>query len=557
MIEQNFIRLYQDSFREHWALPALTNYDTKESYTYGEMAADIARRHLLFERIGLKPGDKVALLGKDSAEWCMAFMSVITYGAIIVPVLPDFNAADAASIVTHSDAKYLFVSDKIWETMDPSQLLLLCGAVSIRDYTVFLDRTEGGLLSREVEGLSRSFSERYPSGFTAEDIRYAEVSNDDLILLNYTSGTTGFSKGVMLRANNLAGNVTYVKDRDIMFRGETILCFLPLAHTYSCAFNFLTPLTIGVHVYILGKIPSPLTLIKAFADVRPSFVIMVPLIIEKLYHKAIAPKIKTPLIKFLLRLPVLKKVIHKSIRSKLIESFGGNFRQIIIGGAALNDEVAHFLYRIGFPLTVGYGMTECGPLISYEDHSLWLPGSCGKSLSIMEVRIDHSGQERHSDSGDVGEIQVRGENVCLGYYKNAELTAELFTPDGWMRTGDLGTIDSLGNIFIKGRSKTMLLGSNGQNIYPEEIESKINNLSYVLESIVTERDGRLIALIVPDRQAIEHKGISPDQAWAYIERSRAELNGQVGAYEKITAFVRHDEEFEKTPKHSIKRFLYT
>lgn len=232
MIEQNFIRLYQDSFREHWALPALTNYDTKESYTYGEIAADIARRHLLFERIGLKPGDKVALLGKDSAEWCMAFMSVITYGAIIVPVLPDFNAADAASIVTHSDAKYLFVSDKIWETMDPSQLHLLCGAVSIRDYTVFLDRKEGGLLSREVEGLSRSFSERYPSGFTAEDIRYAEVSNDDLILLNYTSGTTGFSKGVMLRANNLAGNVTYVKDRDIMFRGETILCFLPLAHTY-------------------------------------------------------------------------------------------------------------------------------------------------------------------------------------------------------------------------------------------------------------------------------------------------------------------------------------
>lgn len=556
MVEQNFIRLYQSSFREHWSLPALTNYDTGESYTYGEMAADIARRHLLFERIGIKQGDKVALLGKDSAEWCIVFMSVITYGAIIVPILPDFNAIDAASIVTHSDAKYLFVSDKIWETMDPAQLPLLSGVVSIRDYTVFLDRTEGGILSQEVEGLDRSFSERYPSGFVAGDIRYAEISNDELILLNYTSGTTGFSKGVMLRANNLAGNVTYVMDRDIMFRGETILCFLPLAHTYSCAFNFLTPLTIGVHVYILGKIPSPATLIKAFADVRPSFIIVVPLIIEKLYHKAIAPKIKKPLIKFLLTLPFLKQMIHKSIRNKLIESFGGNFRQVIVGGAALNDEVAHFLHRIGFPLTVGYGMTECGPLISYEDHSLWLPGSCGKSLSIMEMRIGHLQQEGSGNS-DVGEIQVRGENVCLGYYKNTELTAELFTPDGWMRTGDLGTIDSLGNIFIKGRSKTMLLGSNGQNIYPEEIESKINNLSYVLESIVTERDGRLVALVVPDRQAIEHKGLSLEQAWTQIEKSRVELNAQVAAYEKITAFIRHDEEFEKTPKRSIKRFLYT
>ncbi len=556
MIRQNFIRLYQDSFSHNWELPALTNYDTGTTFTYGDVATDIARRHLLFERVGLCAGDKVALLGKDSAEWCMAFMSAITYGAVIVPILPDFNPVDAASIITHSEAKYLFVSEKIWETLDPDQLPMLEGVLSVEDNAVRMDRTEGGLLSRVVENLGATFAETYPQSYTATDIRYAEVSNDDLILLNYTSGTTGFSKGVMLRANNLAGNVTYVMERDIMFRGENILCFLPLAHTYSCAFNFLTPLAIGVHVYILGKIPSPPLLIKAFAEVRPTFIIVVPLILEKLYHRSIVPQIRKPFVKFLLSVPGLKKVVHKSICSKLTQVFGGRFRQIIVGGAALNDEVGRFLYRIGFPVTVGYGMTECGPLISYEYWYDWLPGSCGKPLSIMEVRIAPDERDNEANEG-VGEIQVRGENVCLGYYKSPELTAELFTSDGWMRTGDLGTIDALGNIFIKGRSKTMLLGSNGQNIYPEEIESKINSLPYVLESIVYDKESRLFALIVPDRQAIEQEGLTVDQGWERIEKSRSELNAQVGTYEKITAFVRHDEEFEKTPKRSIKRFLYT
>lgn len=555
MIDKNFIQTYQNSFRDNWDLPALSNYDTGKSYTYEQVAAEIARRHLLFKQMGIEKGDKIALLGKDSAEWCILFMSVITYGGVIVPILQDFNPIDATTIITHSDSKYLFVSDIIWPTLDPEKLPILEGALAIQSETVFLDRTKGNLLSQTVNDLDKLFSERYPTGFTREDIRYAEVSNEDLILINYTSGTTGFSKGVMLRANNLAGNVIYVMERNVIFRGESILCFLPMAHTYSCAFNFLTPLAIGLHIYILGKIPSPLILVEAMRKVRPSLIMAVPLILEKIYYKAIAPQINKPLIKLILHIPFVKQQIYKKIHDKLSESFGNNFRQVIVGGAALNDQVARFLHRIGFPITVGYGMTECAPLIGYEYPSKWIPGSCGKALETMEICIDESGDKILQNG--VGEILVRGENVCIGYYKNPELTSELFTSDGWMRTGDLGSLDKDGNLFIKGRSKTMLLSSNGQNIYPEAIETKINNLPFVQESIVLERNGRLVALIVPNKITIEQENISPDDAWDQIEKNRAVLNEQVAAYEKITAFIRHDEEFEKTPKRSIKRFLYS
>ena len=550
MIQENFIRLYEKSFRENWELPAVSDYGTPTRYTFGQVAEEVARLHLLMAACGIREGEKVALVGKDSARWCIAYMAVITYGAVLVPILQDFNANDIQHILNHSDSELLFVSDRSWEGIDEERLPRLRAAFSLSDFGCLYERDGVGARAAS-EGLDEKMKEAYPKGFTRDDIRYARRGNEEVAVLNYTSGTTGFSKGVMLTGNNLAGNVTYAMTLDLMYRGDEELCFLPLAHAYSCAFNLLTPMAVGAHINILGKMPTPKILLKAFADIRPNLIITVPLILEKIYKKMILPEISRPAVRMALRVPGIRSLIYKKIRDKLTAALGGRFCEVIVGGAAMNEEVTEFLHRIGFRFTIGYGMTECAPLISYDNWRAYVPGSCGQILKdIMEVRIDSPDPLR-----EVGEIQVRGENVMQGYYKNPEATASVFTPDGWLRTGDLGTIDTAKRIYIRGRSKSMILSSNGQNIYPEEIESKLNNLPYVSESVVVERKGRLVALVYPDYDALTG-GLTENDLPALMETNRKEVNKQLAYYEQLAEISLHPMEFEKTPKRSIKRFLY-
>lgn len=550
MIQENFIRLYEKSFRENWELPAVSDYGTPTRYTFGQVAEEVARLHLLMAACGIREGEKVALVGKDSARWCIAYMAVITYGAVLVPILQDFNANDIQHILNHSDSELLFVSDRSWEGIDEERLPRLRAAFSLSDFGCLYERDGVGARAAS-EGLDEKMKEAYPKGFTRDDIRYARRGNEEVAVLNYTSGTTGFSKGVMLTGNNLAGNVTYAMTLDLMYRGDEELCFLPLAHAYSCAFNLLTPMAVGAHINILGKMPTPKILLKAFADIRPNLIITVPLILEKIYKKMILPEISRPAVRMALRVPGIRNLIYKKIRDKLTAALGGRFCEVIVGGAAMNEEVTEFLHRIGFRFTIGYGMTECAPLISYDNWRAYVPGSCGQILKdIMEVRIDSPDPLR-----EVGEIQVRGENVMQGYYKNPEATASVFTPDGWLRTGDLGTIDTAKRIYIRGRSKSMILSSNGQNIYPEEIESKLNNLPYVSESVVVERKGRLVALVYPDYDALTG-GLTENDLPALMEANRKEVNKQLAYYEQLAEISLHPMEFEKTPKRSIKRFLY-
>ncbi|MDY5639195.1 MAG: AMP-binding protein, partial [Parabacteroides sp.] len=446
MIQENFIKIYEKSFQENWDLPALTDYGKETSFTFGQMAEEIARIHLLFRECQVRRGDKVALIGKDSARWCIAYMAVITYGAIIVPILQDFNPNDVHHIINHSESVFLFVSDRIWDSMEEDRIEEVRGVFSLSDFRC-LHQRDGENIQKILKTMDELMAETYPNGFRKEDIVYAELENDKVIELNYTSGTTGFSKGVMLTGNNLAGNVTYARTLDLLFRGEREICFLPLAHAYSCAFNLLVPMAFGVHVYLLGKVPSPKILMKAFEEVKPNLILMVPLILEKIYKKMIQPQLSKTTMRVALNIPLLDSRIYAQIRKRLVDALGGRFREVIVGGAAMNEEVAEFLHKIKFPYTVGYGMTECGPLISYENHEQYVPGSCGKILKgIMQVRIDSD-----DPYNKVGEIQVYGENVMRGYYKNEEATANVFTEDGWLRTGDLGTIDTEKRIYIRGR----------------------------------------------------------------------------------------------------------
>ena len=551
MIQENFIKIYEKSFQENWDLPALTDYGKETSFTFGQMAEEIARIHLLFREGQVRRGDKVALIGKDSARWCIAYMAVITYGAIIVPILQDFNPNDVHHIINHSESVFLFVSDRIWDSMEEDRIEEVRGVFSLSDFRC-LHQRDGENIQKILKTMDELMAETYPNGFRKEDIVYAELENDKVIELNYTSGTTGFSKGVMLTGNNLAGNVTYARTLDLLFRGEREICFLPLAHAYSCAFNLLVPMAFGVHVYLLGKVPSPKILMKAFEEVKPNLILMVPLILEKIYKKMIQPQLSKTTMRVALNIPLLDSRIYAQIRKRLVDALGGRFREVIVGGAAMNEEVAEFLHKIKFPYTVGYGMTECGPLISYENHEQYVPGSCGKILKgIMQVRIDSD-----DPYNKVGEIQVKGENVMRGYYKKEEATSNVFTEDGWLRTGDLGTIDSGNRIYIRGRSKTMILGPSGQNIYPEEIESKLNNLPFVMESVVVERNGKLVGLVYPDYDTVDSTGISHDDLPVIMEENRVALNKLLAPYEAVSELQLYPTEFEKTPKKSIKRYLY-
>lgn len=551
MIQENFIKIYEKSFQENWDLPALTDYVEQKTLTFADVAKEIARFHILFKECQIRRGDKIALIGRDCANWCVVYMAAVTYGAIIVPILPDFNPNDVHHIINHSESVFLFVSDRIWDTLEEEKISEIRGVFSLTDFRC-LHQRDGENIQKLLKELDSRFTEEYPNGFTRENIRYADLDNDKVVLLNYTSGTTGFSKGVMLTGNNLAGNVTYARTLDILFRGERELCFLPLAHAYSCAFNFLVPMAFGAHVFLLGKLPSPKILLKAFEEIKPNLILTVPLILEKIYKKMIAPQLNKRAMKLAMNVPLLNDRIYAQINKKLTDAMGGRFREVIVGGAAMNQEVADFLYKIKFPYTIGYGMTECGPLISYDNHKEYIPTSCGQILKgIMEVRIDSE-----DPYNKVGEIQVRGENVMKGYYKNEEATRNVFTDDGWLKTGDLGTIDVNNRIYIRGRSKTMILSSNGQNIYPEEIEAKLNNLPFVLESLVVEREGKLVGLVYPDYDTVDSTGIRHEDLPAIMEQNRKDLNKLLAPYEAVTSIILYPTEFEKTPKRSIKRYLY-
>ncbi len=548
MIQQNFVKIYEESFNKNWDLPALTNYKDSETLSYGMLAREIARLHILFEEIGIEKGDKIALIGKNHTTWSTVFLATFTYGAVIVPILHEFNPESMEHIIIHSESKCVFIEDKIWQELNHDKIDL--PFFSIPSFTLIKGDDEK--IKDAAGRFNNLIDEKYPNGFTKEDIKYAQVDNDELVCLNYTSGTTGNSKGVMLTANNYAGNVTYAHTLELLLHGERDLAFLPMAHAYGCAFDFLYALSNGVHVTLLDVIPSPQNLIKAFQEVKPHIIITVPLIFEKIYKNRILPIIEKPIMKLLLKVPGINTLIYKSIRNSLVTTLGGNFREVIIGGAALGKDVEAFFAKIKFPFTVGYGMTECAPLISYDHHYDFIPTSCGSVLEgIMEARIDSPDPENIP-----GEIQVRGENVMKGYYKNPEATKEAFTEDGWLKTGDSGVlIDN--RLYIKGRIKTMLLGANGQNVYPEEIEAKLNNLPYVSESLVVRRDNRFIALVYPDRVAMKENNIPSKQLAGIMDENKGILNKSIARYERISTIELMDEEFEKTPKKSIKRFLYS
>ena len=552
MIEENFIKIYEKSFKENWDLPALTDYNTRETFTYGEVAEQIARLHLLFKYCQIRRGDKIALVGRNTPRWCIAFMATVSYGAIIVPILQDFNANDVQHIVNHSDSVLLFAGDLIWENLEVDKLSQLRATISLVDYTC-LDQRDGECITQCLGDMDKLFKKAYPKGFTRDDVRFAELTNDKVILINYTSGTTGFSKGVMLTGNNLGGNVCFGISSKLHFSGSKCLSFLPLAHAYGCAFDLLVPLAVGTHITLLGKIPSPKILLKALEEVKPNLIICVPLILEKIYRKQILPMLNKRPLKWALNVPLLDSRIYGQVRKKLVDAFGGRFEQVIVGGAPLNAEVEAFLHRIKFPFTVGYGMTECGPLISYTHHSEFIPRSSGRILEgYMQVKIDSSDPELIP-----GEICVRGENVMAGYYKNQEATEKVIDKDGWLHTGDTGTVNNDDTIFIKGRYKTMILGASGQNIYPEEIESKLNNMPFIMESLVIEKDGRLVALVYPDYEAVDDYGIANEDLPVAMEEIRKNLNKEVAPYEQIAKIHLYPTEFEKTPKRSIKRYLYT
>ncbi|HEY5471327.1 MAG TPA: AMP-binding protein [Bacteroidales bacterium] len=548
MIQERLVGYIEQSIRQNWDKEALSNYKEK-GYTYKEMAEKILKLHILFNGSGIKEGDKIALIGKNSANWCVTYLAVVTYGAVVVPVLPDFKPEDLTNIINHSDSKLLLVDEKIYETLDITKMPEITGVFSLEDFGMTVSQNSN--VKETFSLLCEKFTESYPD-LKPEDIKFSGISNDQLAVISYTSGTTGFSKGVMVPHNSLAANVRYAQENMPLKSGDPVVSFLPLAHTFGCAFEFLFPFTLGCHITILTKTPSPQILIQAFKEIRPRLILSVPLVVEKIYKKQLLPVISKPHMKILLAIPVINKILFKKIREKLTETFGGRFHELVVGGAAFNADAEKFFKKIGFRFTVGYGMTECGPLISYASWDTTKPGASGRSVDTLEVTIDST-----DPVNIVGEIILRGENVTTGYYKNEKATRELIDDEGWMHTGDLGLIDKEGNIFIKGRSKSMILGPSGKNIYPEEIESVINNKNYITESVVISVDNKLIALIFPDYEMMKRDNISEEQLLSVFEVTRKEVNERLPEFMAISKFRIHSEEFAKTPKRSIKRYLYT
>ena len=550
-MEKSFIALIEESIKKNWDLDALTDYKGA-TLQYKDVARKIEKIHIIFEESGVKPGDKIAVCGRNMSHWGVTFLATVTYGAVVVPILHEFKADQVHNIVNHSEAKFLFVGDVVWEALDESAMPNLEGIMLMNDFSILISRSEKLTYAREH--LNELFGHKFPKNFRKEHVNYYKDQPEEMLVLNYTSGTTSFSKGVMLPSRALWSNVEFGKEKlnKILKAGDSVVSMLPMAHMYGLAFEFLYEFCNGCHVYFLTRMPSPKIILQAFAEVKPKIVIAVPLIIEKIIKKNVLPKLETPTMKFLLNVPFVSDKIREKVREQVMNAFGGNFYEVIVGGAAFNQEVEAFMRSINFPYTVGYGMTECAPIISYEDWEKFKAGSCGKPAPRMEVQI------LSRDPQNVpGEIVTRGDNVMLGYYKNQEATDEVIDADGWMHTGDLGVMDAEGNITIKGRSKNMLLGPSGQNIYPEEIEDKLNNLPYVNESIVIQAlDGKLAALVYPDFDAAFANGLTEKGVEEQMEANRVALNTQIAAYEQIARVKIYHEEFEKTPKKSIKRFLY-
>ena len=550
MLQENLLKIYETSFRENREMSALTDYFKGETFSYYEMAKEIAKIHLLFKKAGIKQGDKIALIGRNNPRWCITYMGTITYGAVIVPILQDFTPADIIHIINHSESRLLFLGDNFWDVIEEDQIKQIEAVFSLTDFHAIYER-DGKSLTKFQRDIVKNYRTKYPRGFSVNDIKYPEIPNDQVVLLNYTSGTTGYSKGVMLTVNNLTSNVMFAATtintqtgQRYFQKGGRTLSFLPLAHAYGCAFDFLAPLAVGGHITLLGKIPAAKILLEAMAVVKPTIICCVPMILEKVYRKQVLPMLEKGPMSIAMKIPLLNSAIYSVIRKKLMDAFGGK---------PMNQETESFLMKIKFPITIGYGMTECAPLISFTPDNEFKAGSCGRFLKgLLEVRIDSEDPQRVA-----GEILVRGEHVMKGYYKNDKDTHKVLDEEGWLHTGDMATMDPDGTLYIRGRSKTMILSGNGQNIYPEEIEDKLNNMYLVLESLVLDAgNGKIKALVVPDYEQAEAEGVDKADLPQIMQNNLQELNAQLAAYERISGIALYPNEFEKTPKRSIKRYLY-
>lgn len=547
---KSFIERIEQSISDNWDLDALTDYEGS-TLQYKDVARKIEKLHILFENAGVRKGDKIAMCGRNSSNWAVAFLSTLTYGAVAVPILHEFKAEQVHNIVNHSEAKLLFVGDQTWPALDADAMPDLEGIISIPDYSLLVCRTD--TLFNAREHLNEFFGKRYPKNFRRQHVSYHRDSPEELAMINYTSGTTSFSKGVMIPYRALWSNLDFADGAlgPKIKKGDHVISILPMAHMYGMAFEFIFEFASGCHIFFLTRIPSPKIIFQAFTRIKPSIVISVPLIIEKIVRKSVFTKLQTPGMKMLLKFPVINQKIRKKICDQLVQAFGGHFYEIIIGGAAISRDVESFLHQIGFNFTVGYGATECAPIISYVGWEKFRPTSCGKAAPRMEIKINSADPEHV-----VGEILCRGANVMLGYYKNPEATAEVLDAEGWYHTGDLGVMDSDGYLYIKGRSKNMLLGASGQNIYPEEIEDKLNNMPFVSESIVIQKGERLYGLVYPDYDEIHSLGLTDEDLPEVMEHNRQELNTLIPSYSHLAGIKIYTEEFEKTPKRSIKRYLY-
>ncbi len=527
-------------------MPVFTDFEGTTT-TYGEAAQMIRQIHRYFRESGIQKGDKIAILGRNSSTWAISFLAISGYGGVIVPILPDFNPDDIVHILNHSESIFLFAADTLFDKLPVDKLPGIKGVVSLSKFSPLSFKTV-----KEQELWETCFTPLMAGQSTSDNFEMDEYTGEDLSIISYTSGTSGFTKGVMIPARSLLSNIIYAQDHMPLEAGDRIVSFLPMAHVFGLLFEFLFPVSVGCHVTFLSKAPTPQLIIKAFQEVKPRLILSVPLVIEKIYKKRILPELEKPLIKFLLKVPGIQLLLFKKVRTSLIDTFGGNFHEIVIGGAPLNHEVEAFFRKIKFPFTIGYGMTECGPLISYEPWTSFSPSSAGRLVDRMEVRIDS-----RDPYNEVGEIQVRGANVMLGYYKNEKITAETIDSEGWLHTGDLGIIDTKNSVYIRGRSKNMLLGSSGQNIYPEEMEDKLNNYPFVMECVITERDGKLVAFVYPDPEIVEKEMADVVQLKDIMEENRRQVNKEFPKFAQLSSIILVTKEFEKTPKRNIKRYLYT
>jgi len=549
MKDGSLVLLFENSIKKNWKLKAFSNYKGNP-ITYADVADRILFLHSFFNIYGVKKGDKIALIGKNSVNWAISYLATVTYGAVVVPILPDFKSDDVHHIVNHSDSLLLFSTEQIFEYLEESAMKNLYGIFSLSDFSITYSSKK--LNQKVIESVNKNYLCKFNDHLTVENFQLNEIDNKGLAAIVYTSGTTGFSKGVMLPHLSLIVNIQFAQKYMPLNPGDTIVSFLPIAHVFGCAFEFLFPFCNGCHITFLGKTPSPKVILKAFDEIHPRLILSVPLVIEKIYKKQLKPVLNKSSVKLLLKIPFARNLLFKKIREKLTVVFGSNFREIVIGGAPLNAEVEQFLRDIGFRFTVGYGMSECGPLISYSGWKDYKLQSTGRLVDSMEVKIDSSDQ-----FNEIGEIMVRGDNVMNGYYKHEEASKKVLYKDGWLRTGDLGVIDEDNVIYIKGRSKSMILGPSGKNIYPEELEGKLNNLPFVQESIIIEKDGQLVALVYPDMEMIDSNHIKEDELERIMETNRKTMNKIFPAYMRIVKIEIYPEEFDKTPKRSIKRFLYT